>query len=275
MNHDFPPGPPPVSGAPAGNGRPGLIRDVIHKTVLWAHALVLSRFYRFGEAGNFMYTIGKSILEGAVLYTMFSMAQTEYKVAAVLGVLTKYVYPGITFVSSIKVSSFVDQLERFADQNLQLQKLIRGLTLVGTGQALGAIMLVLCYPPFFSTCFGNLGFSKYLLIVLYLLHHIFDGSAQVAEGRIWFKLIEIKLRHGNLRHISENFWGIHAMSQNVQLILGLTLLWGTTLVTGLFQNRLDAGVMWVIVLTGALLTAVSKFSLPLAWLLRLRQEPKS
>jgi len=275
MNHDFSPVPPPELETPSHNGHPGLIRDVIHKTRLWAHALVISRFYRFGEAGNFMYTIGKSILEGAVLYTMFTMAETEYKVAAVLGVLTKYVYPGITFVSSIKVSSFVDHLERFADKHRQLQKLINGLTLVGVGQAIGAVLLVLCYPPFFSSFFGNLTFSKYLLIVLYLLHHIFDGSAQVAEGRVWFKLIEIKLRHGNLSRISENFWGIHAMSQNLQLILGLSLLWGTTLVTGLFRDQLDAGTMWAIVLTGTLLTGIAKFSLPLAWHLRLRHEPVS
>lgn len=249
----------------------GLTRDVLHKTGLWLHALRLSPFYLFGEIGNLTYTIGKSILEGAVLYTMFSMAQTEFKVAAVLGVLTKYIYPGITFISSVKVSVFVDYLESIADKNLQLTKLIRGLALVGSGQALGALMLVLCYPPFFTGIFNSMAFSKYLLILLYLLHHIFDGSAQVAEGRIWFKLIEIKIRHGRLSRISENFWGIHAMSQNIQLILGLTLLWGTTLVTGLFRDHLDAGVMWGIVITGTLLTGMAKFSLPLAWKLKLRQ----
>jgi hypothetical protein len=249
----------------------GLTGDVLHKTGLWLHALRLSPFYLFGEIGNLTYTVGKSILEGAVLYTMFSMAEAEYKVAAVLGVLTRYVYPGITFVSSVKVSVFVDYLERIADQNVQVAKLIRGLVLVGFGQALGALMLALCYPPFFSGLFDSMAVSRYLLILLYLLYHICDGSAQVAEGRIWFKLIEIKIRHGRLSRISENFWGIHAMSQNIQLILGLTLLWGTTLVTGLFRDHLDAGVMWGIVLTGTLLTGIAKFSLPLAWKLKLRQ----
>jgi hypothetical protein len=266
---------PQFTGEDRPQQRRGLTGDVLHKTGLWIHALTLSRFYLFGEIGNLMYTVGKSILEGAVLYTMFSMAEAEYKVAAVLGVLTKYIYPGISFISSVKVSVFVDYLEGVRDKNTQLEKLISALALVGFGQALGALMLVLCYPPFFSGIFNSMTYSKYLLILLYLLHHIFDGSAQVAEGRIWFKLIEIKLRYGGLSRVSENFWGVHAMSQNIQLILGLILLWGTTLVTGLFQNRLDAGVMWAIVLTGALLTAVSKFSLPLAWFLRLRQEPKS
>ncbi|APG28414.1 hypothetical protein A7E78_11475 [Syntrophotalea acetylenivorans] len=250
---------------PPENHSYGLIRDVLHKTSLWGHALTLSRFYLFGEIGNLMYTIGKSILEGAVLYTMFSMAEGEYKVAAILGVLTKYIYPGITFVSSVKVSVFVDYLESLHDQRRQLAKLIRAMTLIGGGQALGAIMLVLCYPPFFSGLFGAFDYSKYLLILLYLLHHVCDGSAQVAEGRVWFKLIEIKIRHGRLSRISDNFWGIHAMSQNIQLILGLTLLWGTTLVTGLFRDRLDAGVMWGIVIGGMMLTALAKFALPLAW----------
>lgn len=247
-----------------------LWKDVLHKTSLWIQTLALSPYYRYGEIGNLLYTFGKSILEGAVLYTMFSMAQTEFKVAAILGVLTKYFYPGITFISNVKVSSFVDQLERFADLNTQVHRLIRAMALVGGGQALGAVLLVLCYPPLFNGLFGNMAAGRYVLIVLYLMHHICDGSAQVAEGRIWFKLIEIKLRNGSLSRISENFWGIHAMSQNIQLFLGLILLWGTTLTTGMFQDRLGHGVMWAVVLCGTLLTAISKFSLPLAWKFTLR-----
>lgn len=271
MNEPERPGPTPDRLRPENHPR-GLTRDILHKTHLWGRALGISRFYLFGEIGNFMYTVGKSILEGAVLYTMFSMAQTEYKVAAVLGVLTKYIYPGITFVSSVKVSSFVDYLESIFDQRVQLAKLIRALALIGFGQALGAVMLVLCFPPFFGGLFNSFAHSKYLLILLYLLHHICDGSAQVAEGRIWFKLIEIKIRYGRLSQISDNFWGIHAMSQNIQLILGLTLLWGTTLVTGMFREELQHGVMWCIVMGGLVLTAAAKFSLPLAWKLKLTEE---
>lgn len=251
---------------------PSLSRDVWHKTRLWGRAMALSPYYRFGEIGNLSYTFGKSILEGAVLYSMFSMAQNELKVAAVLGVLTKYFYPAITFISSLRVSSFVDYLEGFASENLQVRRLIRALALVGGGQALGAVLLLLCYPPLFLGLVGDRPGSRYLLIAFYLLHHICDGSAQVAEGRIWFKLIEIKLRHGRLRHISDNFWGIHAMSQNIQMLSGLVLLWATTLVTALFQDRLGHVVMACIVLGGALLTGIAKFSLPLAWKVFLRRQ---
>ncbi|MDK2847104.1 MAG: hypothetical protein PWP34_457 [Desulfuromonadales bacterium] len=249
-----------------------LWRDVVHKTTLWFHAMGLSPYYRYGEIGNLLYTFGKSILEGAVLYTMFSMAQSEFKVAAILGVLTKYFYPGITFISNVKVSSFVDYLERYTDTRTQVRRLIRAMALVGGGQALGAILLVLCYPPFFTSLFGTSAAGRYVLIALYLLHHICDGSAQVAEGRIWFKLIEIKLRNGRLQRISENFWGIHAMSQNIQLFAGLILLWAATLVTGLFQDHLGHTVMWGIVSCGTLLTAFSKFSLPLAWKMSLHRQ---
>jgi hypothetical protein len=252
-----------------------LTRDVWHKTRLWAQAMALSPYYRYGEIGNLLYTFGKSILEGAILYTMFSMAQNEFKVAAVLGVLTKYFYPAITFISSLKVSSFVDYLEGFASEKLQVRRLVRALALVGGGQALGAVLLLLCYPPLFTRLVGDWTGSRYLLIALYLLHHICDGSAQVAEGRVWFKLIEIKLRHGRLRRISDNFWGIHAMSQNIQMLSGLVLLWGTTLTTGLFQDRLGHAVMWGIVLSGTLLTGVAKFSLPLAWKLVLHRQEQT
>lgn len=257
--------------ATASRPRPqALTRDVWHKTHLWVRAMALSPYYRFGEIGNLTYTLGKSILEGAILYTMFSMAQNELKVAAVLGVLTKYFYPAITFVSNLKVSSFVDHLEGFTSENHQVRRLIRALSMVGGGQALGAVLLLLCYPPLFTGLVGDWTGGRYLLIVLYLLHHICDGSAQVAEGRVWFKLIEIKLRHGRLGHISNNFWGIHAMSQNIQMLAGLMLLWATTLAAGLFQDRLDHGIMWGVVLCGTLLTALSKFSLPLAWKFSLR-----
>ncbi len=249
---------------------PSLAQDVWHKTRLWGNAMALSPYYRYGEIGNLSYTFGKSILEGAILYSMFSMAQNEFKVAAILGVLTKYFYPAITFISSLKVSSFVDYMEGFASENLQVQALIRVLALVGGGQALGAVLLLLCYPPLFTSLVGDWAGSRYLLIAFYLLHHICDGSAQVAEGRVWFKLIEIKLRHGQLRRISDNFWGIHAMSQNIQMFSGLVLLWVTTLTTGLFQERLGHGVMLGIVVFGTLLTALSKFSLPLAWKLTLK-----
>ena len=80
---------------------PALTRDVWHKARLWAHAMALSPYYRYGEIGNLSYTFGKGILEGAILYTIFSMEQNEFKVAGVLGVLTKYFYPAITFIISL------------------------------------------------------------------------------------------------------------------------------------------------------------------------------
>jgi len=143
---------------------PALTRDVWDKTRLWARAMALSPYYRYGEIGNLAYTFGKSILEGAILYTMFSMAQNQFKVAAVLGVLTKYFYPAITFFSSLKVSSFVDYLEGFASENIQIRRLIRALALVGGGQAIGAVLLLLCYPPLFTGMFGDGTGSGYLLI---------------------------------------------------------------------------------------------------------------
>ena len=81
------------------------------KIKLYISALVSVPFYRYGEAGNICYTIGKNILDGVILYTMFLMAEQELKVAAILGVLVKYAYPGITMISSTYTSEFIDQLE--------------------------------------------------------------------------------------------------------------------------------------------------------------------
>jgi hypothetical protein len=201
-----------------------LFHDFAHNFSLWFRALAAEPFYLYGEVGNISFTVGKSILDGAILYSMFSMAEREFQVAAILGVLTKYVYPAITIVSNVKASSFVDYVESVNRQLIQVQKLIRGLLLVAIGVSLGAILLVMCFPPFFKACFGYLEYKKYLLIVLFLFHHICDGSAQIVEGRIWFKLIEIKIRHGHSQTLAARFWGIHAMSQNIQLVIGQALL---------------------------------------------------
>ncbi|MCK5539410.1 MAG: hypothetical protein KAI69_00665 [Deltaproteobacteria bacterium] len=67
---------------------------------------------------------------------------------------------------------------------------------------------------------------NYLLVALYLLHHVFDGSAQIFEGRTWSKIIEISLRNGKCSDLSANFWVIYALSQNVHLLLGQFFLWG-------------------------------------------------
>lgn len=250
----------------------GLLHDVLHKLRLWLRALADEPFYRFGEAGNILFTVGKSVMEGAVLYSMFSMAEREFQVAAVLGVLTKYVYPAITIVSSVKVASYVDHVEGIRHQLAQIRKLIRGLTLVAVGESLGAIFLMMCYPPLFGSLFGFSEYSKYLLVVLFLLHHICDGSSQIVEGRIWFKLIEIKIRHGSSAKLAGYFWGIHAMSQNIQLVVGLLILWSTTLVVAGFGDALGRPAVYCIVGIGFLCACVSKFMLPVAWKIRLQGE---
>lgn len=243
-----------------------------HKVQLWCHAVTTVPYYRYGEYGTLLFDIAKSVLEGAVLYSMFSMAETEYKVAAIMGVLTKYAYPLIVVVSNTKISSFIDQIELLDKRFSQLRGLVRGLVLVAVGEALGAIFLVLCYPPLFKLCFSDYSWSKYVLIVFYLFHHVFSGTAQIVEGRLWFKLIEIKLRSRTQWPLAQNFWGIHAMSQNIHLVLSVMFLWGTTAISGLSEVSLHGNFMITLVSFALIIAMLSKFYLPLAWHFRLRQQ---
>ena len=249
-----------------------MAREFWHNLRLWFQAVRLEPFYRYGELGNIFFNIGKSILEGVVLYTMFTMAESEYKVAAIMGVLTKYIYPGIVVVSNARISAFIDYLEKFSDTYQQIRKLIRGLVYVGAGEAVGALFLVLCFPPLFETLFGGVGVGKYVLILLYLLHHLCSGAAQISEGRIWFRIIEIKIRKGRQRDVAGNFWGIHAMSQNIHLILSMVFLWSTTAVTGFYFDRLDSGLIIALITVGLILALVAKFTLPVAWVLNRKKE---
>ncbi len=235
------------------------------KIRLYLDALMQVPLYRFGEIGNILYTIGKNSMEGVVLYTMFTMAESELQVAAVLAVAVKYAYPGISVVSSNYTSGFIDHLESSFKSLAQIPKLIKAQIGVGCGQALGGIALFCCFPPVFKALFFNFPERNYILIGLYLLHHILDGSAQILEGRSWFKIIEILLRNGHTEKLAENFWVIYALSQNVQLIIGQIFLWGSLYMTSLYKEHLTSLVIMGSVLLGLGLVVCAKFILPGAY----------
>ncbi len=238
------------------------------KIRLYLAAFIQVPFYRYGEIGNICYTIGKNILDGAILYTMFFMAENELKVAAILGVMVKYAYPGITLISSNLISGFIDRLESLKETKEKATKLIYAYMGIGIGQSLGAIFLLLCFPPVFKYLFADVSFKAPLIVVFYFLHHVCDGSAQIVEGRTWFKIIEISLRNGMDKGFSRNFWVIYAVSQNFQLVMGQVFLWSALAITADFGTNPVPLVVNAVVYSGVLLVLVSKFILPVAYKLR-------
>jgi len=243
--------------------------QLTQKIKLYVAALLSVPFYRYGEIGNICYTIGKNILDGVILYTMFSMAERDLKVAAVLGVVVKYAYPGISMISSTYISGFVDHLESARDKQMQIVRLIRAQLGIATGQSLGAVCLLLCFPPVFMYFFAGVSFRAHLLVVIYLLHHVCDGSAQIVEGRTWFKIIEIKIRRGDDARLSQNFWVIYTLAQNFQLLLGQLFIWSALGITTEFSPVLNAPLLSVTVYFGFLCVVISKFILPVSYKLKL------
>ena len=239
------------------------------KIKLYIAALLSVPFYRYGEIGNLCYTAGKNILDGVILYTMFSMAEQELKVAAILGVVVKYAYPGITMVSSTYTSGFIDHLEAARDIKMQLVRLIKAQLGIAAGQSLGAVCLLLCFPPVFMYFFASVSFKAYLLVAIYFLHHVCDGSSQIIEGRTWFKIIEIKIRRGDNFKLSQNFWVIYTLAQNFQLLLGQLFIWSALGITTEFSPALTAPVILATVYFGFLCVVISKFILPVTYKLRL------
>jgi hypothetical protein len=246
-----------------------VIPPLSQKIKLYIAALLSVPFYRYGEIGNICYTVGKNILDGVILYTMFSMAEQELKVAAILGVVVKYAYPGITMISSTYTSGFIDHLEAARDIRMQIVRLIRVQLGIAVGQSLGAVCLFLCFPPVFMYFFAGISFKAYLLVAIYLLHHVFDGSSQIIEGRTWFKIIEIKIRRGDNVKLSQNFWVIYALSQNFQLLLGQLFIWSALVITTEFAPDLKAPVLIVTVFCGFIFVVISKFILPVTYKLKL------
>jgi hypothetical protein len=240
---------------------------------LYVLALVNVPFYRYGEIGNLLYAIGKNILDGVVLYAMFSMAEQEIKAAAILGVMVKFAYPGITIVSANLTAGFIDRLESMGDLTRQIRKLVRAYTGIGLGQALGGLFLVACYPPIFKALFFGTQFSseviRNIIVALYFLHHLCDGSAQIVEGRCWFRVIEIKIRTGQILKLSHNFWALYALSQNLQLILGQVFLWSSLAMTNYFSPELSHPVLVGTLSFGLLSVSMAKFLLPAAYKVRL------
>ncbi|NPA24204.1 MAG: hypothetical protein GXO34_00055 [Deltaproteobacteria bacterium] len=246
------------------------VPNLAEKFKLYIQALLSVSLYRYGEIGNLIYTVGMNTMEGVVLYTMFSMAQNEMKVAAVLGVAVKYAYPGITVISSNFTSGFIDKLESAPSRRRQIAGLIRAQLGVGVGQALGGILLFCCFPPVFKYLFFASPWHNQILVALYLLHHIFDGSAQILEGRSWFKIIEISLRQGRLPELKEHFWVIYALSQNVQLILGQLFLWSSLTLTTFCHQQLTSPLVMGAAVVGLMMVVCAKFILPAAWFFNYR-----
>ena len=239
------------------------------KIKLYITALLTVPFYRYGEIGNICYTIGKNILDGVILYTMFSMAERELKVAAILGVVVKYAYPGITMISSTYTSGFIDHLEAVRESKTQVIRLIKAQLGIAAGQSLGAVCLLLCFPPVFMYFFTGLSFKAYLLVAIYFLHHVCDGSSQIIEGRTWFKIIEIKIRRGDNVKLSQNFWVIYTLAQNFQLLLGQLFIWTALGITTEFSPDLTSPVISITVYFGFFCVAISKFILPVTYKLKL------
>ena len=246
-----------------------IIPPLSRKIKLYISALLSVPFYRYGEIGNICYTVGKNILDGVILYTMFSMAEQDLKVAAILGIVVKYAYPGITMISSTYTSEFVDHLEAGRDIKRQIVRLIRVQLGIALGQSMGAVCLLLCFPPVFMYFFAGVTFKAYLLVAIYLLHHVCDGSSQIIEGRTWFKIIEIKIRRGDDIKLSRNFWVIYTLAQNFQLLLGQLFIWSALVMTTRFSPDLTAPLLSITVCFGFLCVVISKFILPVTYKLKL------
>ncbi|MCD6352597.1 MAG: hypothetical protein J7M06_00085 [Proteobacteria bacterium] len=239
------------------------------KIKLYLSALLSVPFYRYGEIGNIIYNIGKNILDGVILFTMFSMAEKELKVAAFLGVMVKYAYPGISLISSNLISGWIDRLESLEEIKNQVSKLIKVQVGIGIGQSMGAIFLLLCFPPVFKYFFYEIAFKPHIIVALYFLHHVFDGSGQIVEGRTWFKIIEIKIRNCDDVELSKNFWVIYILSTNFQLVLGQVFLWSALGLTAVYSSDLTAPVINIIVCFGLVSVVISKFILPVCYKLKL------
>ena len=239
------------------------------KIKLYVSALLNVPFYRYGEIGNIVYNLGKNILDGVILFTMFSMAEKELKVAAILGVMVKYAYPGISLISSNLISGWIDRLESIKEIKNQISKLIKAHVGIGIGQSMGAIFLLLCFPPVFKYFFYEIAYKPHIIVILYFLHHVFDGSGQIVEGRTWFKIIEIKIRNCDDMELSKNFWVIYILSLNFQLVLGQVFLWTALGITAVYSSNLTAPVMNIIVYFGLTSVVISKFILPITYKLKL------
>jgi len=104
--------------------------------------------------------------------------------------------------------------------------------------------------------------------VIYFQHHVGDGAAQIVEGRIWFKIVEIKIRRRDDIKLSKNFWVIYTLAQNFQLLLGQVFIWTALGITTAYSPHFTAPLVMVTVLCGFFGVVISKFILPVAYKLK-------
>ncbi len=220
-------------------------KSLLSSYSLFKEAIKNDPIYANSAIGNAISSVGEGILEGLFLLSILNQAQNEYKVAALIGFLTKLsilfsVYGNTKSSKDVGIIEAKERLGKALDklfplwemgENYEtLKTLINKHTHYTTIALISSLTLFSLYPPIFNYLSQNLGNTLQISVFtsLFILSQFLYSYAASGLENISFKIARDRvLDNEENSAIKNNFWSIAAFEDNIALILyNLALLVG-------------------------------------------------
>lgn len=199
---------------------------------LYREAMRQDLIFGLAAIGGALHSAGKGLFDGALLYSIWNLAQGSFKVAALLGVLTKL---GLIFymmdnARSAAEAEHLEARERLGEElNKQfplwemgqryktLTLLIKRYTKISLAYIGAQLVYFSLFPPIFTGLFGLGGVAAGIFLGGFLLAEILTVKTDAFDIRTGFKIAESRLR--DKKEFKKNFWTIHAFQDNLGIVV--------------------------------------------------------
>ena len=253
------------------------IREKWH---LYREAIRKDAIFGLATIGSVLHNAGRGLLRGAVLYSIWNLAQNTLRVATLLGILADI---SVLFylVSNSRAAAEVQRIEATERQgdklNAQyplwemgqrfktLTMLIKRYLRISFSHLGAQLLCFTLFPPIFGAIFGLGGsiLTAGIFVAGYLLSDILTVKTNAYDARNFFKLTESRLRGD--KEFKKNYWTIDAFQDNLGMVANQVCYWGGLGISALIAFLLPAYIPAVGIAMGgaSLILSAARFLLPL------------
>lgn len=240
----------------------------------------------FGSAvvGRLVHSTGKGLTEGALLFPIWSLAEVELKVAAILGFWAKFVYGTVLFIANNRAAAEAEELETREEAGAEEDKLyplyemgerrktatnlIRRYTKNTLFYLATAVVYLQLFPPVFNALWAvkSSFWSAALFVAGFFSVEVLTAIADTYDHQSFLVLSEGRLRNNpKLPQFKKPFWRIRAFEENLNFLLYLGSIlagYGVYSLTATFFPAAFAAV-GITIGSLALVMCCFRFALPL------------
>lgn len=199
---------------------------------LYREAIRQDLIYGLAAIGGALHSAGKGLFDGALLYAIWNLAQGSFKVAALLGVLTKislifYMLDNSRSAAEVEQLEAKERLGNELDKQFPLwemgqryktlTQLIKRYTKISLAYVGAQLLYFSLFPPIFTALFGLSGAAAGIFLGGFLLAEILTVKTDAFDLRTGFKIAESRLR--DKKEFKKNFWTLHAFQDNLEIVV--------------------------------------------------------